>query len=96
MLNTHEKLSTEFSEDAVDWVINHAQFVLGVDTLPPTLSDTEAARILDVRPPTNQVWRCTGDRKIQYTKTGRSAKNNTLSVLKVLLESGDNKNRRVA
>lgn len=83
-----EKLGTEFDSETVDWVIDHAAYTLGVDELPPTLGDSDVAKILGVKTATVQVWRCTGDRKIEYAKTGRSAINSTVSVLRTLIESG--------
>lgn len=90
MTDFHKALSSEFDPDAIEWVIDHAKSALGVDELPPSLDEPDTAIVMGVQPSTVQVWRCTGGRRIQFVKTGRTARNNTASVLRVMLESGDN------
>lgn len=89
MIDLQQQLAENFAPDAIEWVIEHAQSALGVDVLPASLDDTDTATVMGVQPATVQIWRCTGDRKIQYIRTGRTARNSTVSVLRVLLESGN-------
>ena len=99
MFTNIEKLLDEYESSTVEWAINHARHRLGLNAeedLPPTVSDTEAGLILDVKPATIQLWRCTGNKCIQYVKPGRSALNLTESVLRTLLNSGSNRIKGVA
>lgn len=91
MKNLQERLAQNHSPEAAEWAVEHAQYALGLtsaDDIPPSISDPEAAKVLGVKPGTMQVWRCNGDRRIRFAKTGRSAANSTMSVLQVLIESG--------
>ena len=86
-----KRLNQKYPLEAAEWGAEHAQYALGlpsIDDIPPSLTDADTAKVLGVKSDTVKVWRCTGDRKIQYSKTGRSAANSTLSVLQVLIESG--------
>jgi hypothetical protein len=92
-MNLQEKLSGSFAPEVVEWPMGHAQYVLDAEVLPPTLTDEQSAIVLNAKPSTMAVWRSTWDRRIRFTKTGRSPMNSTASVLYALLSSGDNKQK---
>jgi hypothetical protein len=91
MKQLQERLTQKYPPTAAEWAVEHAQYALGLasaDDIPPSLNDDDTAKVLGVKSNTIKVWRCTGDREIQFSKTGRSAANSTLSVLQLLIESG--------
>lgn len=43
-----------------------------LDKLPPQLTTEQTALVLDVKPNTLSVWRCTGKHNLPFIKTGKS------------------------
>lgn len=43
-----------------------------LDKLPPKLTTDQTATVLDVKPNTLSVWRCTGRNNLPFLKTGKS------------------------
>lgn len=43
-----------------------------LEKLPPQLSAAQTAKVLNVKPATLSVWRCTGRNNLPFIKTGKS------------------------